>query len=46
MLRMESKFILHRKQVANVRDGETINKACILLEQVMSDMNDFDFNSE
>lgn len=43
---MESKFTLHRKQVANVGDGKTINRRYILLEQVMSDVNDFYLNSE
>lgn len=37
---------LHRKQVANVEDGKIINRRCILLEQVMSAVYEFDFNSE
>lgn len=45
MVRMESKFTLHRKQVANVGDGKVINRRCILLEQGMSAVNDFDLNS-
>lgn len=45
MVRMESKFTLHRKQVTNVGDGKNINRRCILLKQVMSAVNDFDLNS-
>lgn len=39
-------FMLHRKEVANVEDGKNINGRCILLEQVMSGVNEFDLNSE
>lgn len=43
---MESKFTWQKKQVANVGDGKNINRKCILLEQVMSTVNEFDLNSK
>lgn len=44
--RMESKFARQRKQVANIGDGKNINRRYILLELVMSVVNEFDLNSE
>lgn len=46
IVRMERKFTLHRKQVANVGYGKNINRTCILLEEMMSAVSDFDLNSE